>query len=251
MKYCNKAKKLVLSVLITAAFLGWQAVKAETKKEVTDWNSPSLSFFCNEQSKADLMNLLPEWDIQPMTWPTEEEIENCRGTATEAQKKECVKGIKEYLKDEWIPDEITSHLLPLRKWAKVSEDWKEKGKADVFLCRYCIDNYLIQIMDGNWTIIITIKEISDTPPLKKPDQKDFVSKISKTFWKGGPLEMPLAQQQPKNMTKGGVRFGKMGWNFITDGKLIKYELTKMFPGYIAGGFPDPYQPRFSSAKKSK
>jgi len=255
MKYCNKIKTPALLALAIIVFVGVERVKAETKKRATDWNSPSLSFFYNEQSRDDLTRSLPsvewdiQWDILPMIWPTKEEIENCCGVATKQQKEECVNEIREYLKDEWIPSELASCLLPLRKWAKPSISWKDERKADVFLCRYCADNYLIQIMDGNWAIIITIKDITNTPPLKKADHKDFVSKIFKSFWKSQMLNMRLAEQQSENITRGGVNIGERWTTFVTDGKFVKFETKKRLSGPRA--FPDPYEPRFSDAQKSK
>ena len=249
MKHCNKDKTLVLLALVAAVLAVGQIVKAETKKKATNWNSSSLSFFYNEQSKADLIKSLPEWNVQPMIWPTEEEITNCRGVATENQKEECVKEIRNYFKDEWIPDEIASYLLPLRKWAKPSISYSDERKADVFLCRYCMDNYMIQIMDGNWAIIITIKDITDAPPFKKDDHQNFVSNIVRTFLRGELLETQLAKQQLPNITKGGIRVGKTGWLFVTDGKFIKFEMKKRPLG--PRSFPDPYEPRFSDEQKSK
>ena len=241
-------------VLAIIVFAGAETLKAEAKKKPTDWNSPSLSFFYNEQSIDELTKSLPssewdiQWDIQPMLWPTEEEIGNCRGTATESQKKECVKGIKEYIKDEWVPDELASYLLPLKKWAKPSISWKDERKADVFLCRYCAGNYLIQIMDGNWAMIVTVKEITNIPPLKKDDHKDFVSKIFRAFWKGDLLKMRLAEHQAENITRGGINFGERWVTFVTDGKFVKFEIKKRLPGPRA--FPDPYEPIFASPEKS-
>jgi hypothetical protein len=236
---------LVLTIIV----FGGKKIQAEAMKKATDWNSPSLSFFFSEQSKTELMGILPAWEVQSMTWPTESEIKSCRGIATEIQKKECENKIKEYLKDEWVPTEITSYLLPLRKWTKSSLGRKDERKADVFLCRYCIGNYLIQIMDGNWAMIITIKEMADTPPLKKDDHKNFVSNIFRTFFKGELTEMPLARQQPQNITEGGIRSGKTGLTFITDGKFTKFEAKKILSGPRM--FPDSYEPRFSDEQKSK
>jgi len=249
MKYFNKVKTLMLLILVTVVFAEVKMAKAEATNKATEWNSPSLSFFANQQSKAELMSLLPEWDIQPMTWPSEEETGNYRGAATKQQKDQCLKEIKEYLKNEWVPEETEAHLLPLKKWAIVDGNWKEKGKADVFLCRYRINNYLIQITDGNWAIVITIKEITDTPPLKKDDHKKLVSKIFKTFWKGELSEMPLAQQQPPNITRGGLRSNKEVMSFITDGKFVTFNITKRSSPGTARMFPDPYQPMFSSDGK--
>ncbi len=248
MKYCNKKVVLLVMIFVAAVFvyLGGKIVKAEVKNKATNWNSPSLSFFYDEQSKDNLIKSLPEWNIQPMIWPTKEEIESHLGVATENQKEECIKWIKKYLKDEWVPWEISSYILPLRNWGKPDTHWKEKGKADVFLCRYSICNYLIQIMDGNWAIIITVKEVSNIPPVKKDAHKNFVSKKFELFWKGEPSRMRLAQQQPANVTRGGINFGERWATFVSDGKFTQFKMKKISGHRL---FPDPYKPRFSAAQK--
>ena len=243
MKNYSKGKifALVFVVFAIGVFvcLEGRIVQAEAEKEVTHWNSASLSFFYNEQSEAALTEFLSEWEIQPMLWPTKKEIESCLGVATEDQKKDFMKWIRRLLKDEWVPDEITDYLLPLRKWAKESKTWKEDGKNDAFLCRYAIDNYLIHIVQSAWYLTITVREMNDTPPVEKVDHIDFARQTFLRFWQGNVSQLDLAQQQSQNITKGSMLFGKEGVLFMTDGKVVKFRLTKFLSGKAL--FAPPYR----------
>lgn len=104
MRYSNNVKIFVLLIVIFAtavvtSFVG-RIVNAEVKK-ATNWNGPNLSVFHSVESQKRAMKDLPEWKTQLMLWPTESEIRNHLAIATKEQEKECMKWIRQFLKDTY------------------------------------------------------------------------------------------------------------------------------------------------------
>ena len=213
------------------------AEEAKTKK--TDWKVSQKSLFFNQERQTALMQELPDWDIQTMIWPPKSELETCLAVATEVQKHECLVWLKRFIKKELVPADINEHLLPLKEWAKLDKNWKKNGKEDVFMTKYQIGDYLIHIVDAGWRTIVTVTKTDTTPSMPKEAHVDFVSKIIALFCRKQPTKIELAAKQGSIVTEGGIL--GLPATFITDGKFVRFEMTKLLKGPRA--FPPLY--RFS------
>lgn len=219
-------------------------------KIASNWNDANFFIFDNKINEEKAKRELSEYGFQSMIWPKENEISKYKSEASEKQKKECVEWISKILKKEWIPNDISSHLVPLQNWGKSNEHWKEKKrKGDVFITNYKIENYIFFIVEGVNKIQISIKNINVESSLSEDKYIDFVLNNAEKFLNKIILPDNENEIKWKKANKGSwipqseLNSPALFVHYFTDGKIIQFEITKSFEGPRL--FYDPYEPRFS------
>lgn len=277
----NKMNKVIPMCVILAVFFpiitfaGEKSLEEEKQnKVVAEWNDKRIAFN-NTESERKAIEALPEWVSQPMLWPENSDILQHKAVVTEKQKTNCITRLREFMKDEWIPNNIGQYLVPMENWAKSDEYWKEKNrKADVFIVNYKIDNYLIYIVEGKDMVTVSIKETDIKSTVSEDEYTGFIFNIAQKFlvkdilpkskneikwfkrkgeepnngnWLCSSVKVVIDSKGRKAIpTKDAAKIGAMNVRFYTDGKFVQFVILSDFQAFL-----NPYQPRFSDAQKSK
>lgn len=215
------------------------------------------------RADADVLFLkmkCPQWIVQQLEWPTDREITDKIGRATEFQKENFINWIKDVLKGEFIPDDLISNVLPMADWAVLFIDWKDKGGIGSFLVKYLLKNDLIQITETPNFVIVVVRNVKNNIVLPPEKHTDFVMKTAEKFLVNDIVPKSKKELQPSHSKDKSISEGF--WNpkirssekyvtkydtfdnikFCTDGNIIGFAIAKAnWEGYVN---VDPYEERF-------
>lgn len=105
----------------------------------------------------------PRWVAQFLSFPSPSEIKNALGQPPAQVRQKALESIRQMLASRFLPEELSAHLIPLSSWAVLYEDWRDHGKTDVFLTRYSVDNYLVQVAETPNHIVVFVRDTNGKP----------------------------------------------------------------------------------------
>ena len=236
------------------------------------WNGSAESQILERNELVKLGNLLPEWKIKQMTWPSKEEI-NADGVVVGNELKlSCKKWLEKFICKDYLPEDLEKYLVAMKNWGLISKESEQKRLCDVFIARFKKDHYITHIQESPYNVVITVADERFAKE-ERADQKNLVietarlilneifwpdpnsedlhvselvhneHKISKVVW----LAKSVKTTDEKGKTCGDpVIAQKIGASAVrakTNGKLVTFEIVKRVEGKRPS--PDPYVERFS------
>ena len=216
-----------------------------------------------------LKSVSPQWAVQQLEFPQDEEIEKYCGRASPEQISEFEQWIARAIKQRFIPSDITRHLIPLRNWAILYRDWIDHGGSDTFVVQYHAGSYTVRISETPNYILVAIRDLDQGGRKSKEEHIQFVfdtslkiltndvlpktvQDISKNrealseattsgFWAARVLQENANTKsadnisEPSDMPSDSVKF-------FTDGQFIVFQIFK----YVwSKEMKNPFEPRFA------
>ncbi len=214
-------------------------------KKVDSDNDLNLKFFTTK------------WGQDLFKHPNEIEIKEAREEETDSS----IRWFKLFLKEKWLPKNLSKNLIFTHDGI-ISRNWQEKSNFSEkgFVIRYTIDPYLIQLEQIQSKVFIGIKTIKNDEQIRDAERVNLVIKIAKDVFQKGvllsggkELKKPHILEETKDLTWGWwspaesqplydnngaiVGYDLSGKSpnlvsfvmFQTDGRTVRYEITKLLP----------------------
>lgn len=224
---------------------------------VSQWNADAASAILNSSS---LTGAVEDWEIKQMVWPSAQELSAAQVSVSSEKKAECAEWLGRFMLPGYLPSDIDRHLIAMKGWGRIEPESEESRRADIFLVRYRVGDYVVQIHEtpGDVLIIVADETKAQTPAT---DRKAFINNVASTFLKSS-LMTPSALSLPEggfsvdSTTSSGPQtevlwggtetysgnesvFETKG---LSDGRFVRLHIVK--PTHSKLGFYDPYETRF-------
>jgi hypothetical protein len=220
----------------------------------------------NEIEKSKLIMHAPQWSVQLLEFPSNKTIDAYSGKASPGAVSEAALWLDRILKQQYLPKDVSAHLLALKNYAVLYRDWIDHGGSDAFLVKYQADSIVFQILETPNYVLIACKDLSqrNAEPVsahvnfalgmaKRVLENDLVARSADSVHL---LEMPKDVSITTGYWKPNVDFEKLkaqhpgaydedilsdSIRFCTNGDVVAFEIFK----YIwTASVENPFASRF-------
>jgi hypothetical protein len=247
------------------------SIARESFSNTLRWNMDVNSPILNVDTLSQFKDALPQWKVKQMIWPSNEDVNQSAIVPDQKVKDTCVNWLKQFVIDEYLPEDLSKNLIAMREWGLIREKKEQKRLCDVFILRLKKNSTAIQIQESPYNVVISF---ADDKALKNKakDHKQFVLDTAKSILKDQMNPDSNSDIHTFEIESNGIKISRILWltksvgttdrdgkkaaNLIsagkngavdiqaeTDGSFIRFEITK-YGGGPASYF-DPFEERFA------
>ncbi|MCD6395785.1 MAG: hypothetical protein J7M40_20055 [Planctomycetes bacterium] len=126
--------------------------------ESIKWNQDANDITLNANALKRMGDILPNWRIKQITWPSVTEINSKSVQVGKELKTSCIAWLSKFMNKEYLPAELEKNLVAMKNWGLIRKESEQKRLCDVFITRFRRGPYVIHIQESPYNVVIAVAD---------------------------------------------------------------------------------------------